>query len=195
MAFRFLVLDTETGGLDPSYSLLTAYFLATDDKFNIKSELDLKIKPDKGNFVTSEGALKKNKINLEKHAVEAINESSATQKLLVFLDAASDGGREKLIPVGHNIGFDLDFIHAKLLDKKAWHDYCSKIVQDTCQTGLNLKILGILPSNLFNSLEAYGEYYGLPRKGLHDARNDVILNLAVYRKMLSGRLLLDQQRR
>jgi DNA polymerase III epsilon subunit-like protein len=194
MSKKYIFLDTETGGLDTSYSLLTLYVGIFDHNLVQTGELDLRIKPNQGNYKVSEGAMKVNRIDLLKHETGAITEAEAAKQLEYLLSVASDQGSHKLIPVGHNLKFDLDFINTKLMNEKAWSKHCSKIVLDTTTIGMFLKVLEIIPSEVPNSLSSYAEYYGLPRKNLHDAKNDVLLNVQVFKKMVLGRLNLQNKR-
>lgn len=194
MSKKYIFLDVETGGLDTSYSLLTLYAGIFDHNFNQTGELELKIKPNNGKFKVTEGAMKVNRIDLIKHETSSIIEDEAAKQLESLLAIASDNGSIKLIPVGHNVKFDLDFINSKLLNEKTWAKYCSKILLDTTTIGLFLKVLDIIPSEVPNSLSSYAEYYGLQRKNLHDAKNDVLLNVQVFKKMILGRLNLQNKR-
>lgn len=181
---RYLFLDCETGGLDTNYSLLTVYGVILDNLVDEVGEIDLSIKPNNGKYKVAEQAMKVNRINLEQHDKQAITESEAGKRLLDLLEVASEGGRHKVVVVGHNVGFDLDFIKSKLVKPKDFDRFVSKIYIDTCQIGMFMKMIGLLPLELPNSLDSYGEYFCIKRKNLHDARNDVKLNISVFRKMI-----------
>ena len=190
MTKRFLVIDTETGGLDPrNNSLLTAYFGIFNDKFEKIGELDLKIKPDDGKFRVTEQAMKVNGINLEQHAKEAMTETEAGIRVAEFLGAAFANAGEKLTVVGHNVHFDLNFLHNTIILSSTWEKNCDKIVLDTMIVGQFMKLAGCLPPNIPNSLGSYLEFFGIKKSGLHNAKTDAVATMSVlkhFKKYLEG---------
>lgn len=185
---KYIFIDTETGGLDVNHSLLTMYCGIFDENMNHTGELDLKLKPSSGIYKCSAKALEVNRINLEEHSKIAITYEHGRAQLESFLDAASKNGDIKLIPVGHNVHFDLKFITHYLMEEKDFHKRVGKIVVDTTAIGLYLKCAGIIPMEVPNSLGDYAKYFGIQTKNLHDAKVDVILNAQVYKKMLQHTL-------
>ena len=85
MSVKYLIIDTETGGLvehDPS--LLSLYAYLTDSKLNYLDDIELKIKPDDEVYRVNPYALNINKINLVEHNKIAITESEAKNKFVVL---------------------------------------------------------------------------------------------------------------
>src|ERR1700676_3506517 len=118
MDTKHIAFDVESGGLlAKECSLLTVYFTVLDKDLNFLSELPLAIKPDNNApYQVTAQALEINKINLIAHDKIAIAESDARQRLYNYLKMESDGGKIKLVPVGQNIKFDIDFVNAHLLN-------------------------------------------------------------------------------
>lgn len=108
--FRYIALDVETGGIGLDKSLLTAYFAVMDQNMTILDELYLHTKPDDGIYQVTADALRINGINLVDHESVAITYKEAGQKLYSFLSKHSAGGQYKMIPIGHNVAFDIKFL-------------------------------------------------------------------------------------
>jgi len=184
---KYLFLDCESGGLDSEkHSLLTAFFLAADEDLNEVGRLYLGIRPQDGTYKVTAGALKINKIDIVAHD-EALASGPSPKLLLAdFLTVHSEMGRNKLIPVGHNIQFDFGFIHAELLDKTTWEKFNSYRVLDTSIVANFLKFVNKLPAKQQTSLVKLAEYYGIAPNlisGAHNAIVDVEMTVAVLKKM------------
>lgn len=123
---RYIAFDTETGGLSPAKTdILTAYFCILDDDLQLQAELELKIRPNGDDpYRVTAGALSINGIDLIKHHKEALTKTEAAFKLKAFLNNYKPPGKEKLIPVGHNLSFDVNFICEHLLTKQEWDAFC-----------------------------------------------------------------------
>lgn len=106
---RLVVVDTETGGLDPSrHPILTLGAVAWQDgEIGESVEWKFYAPPQ---FCDPQ-ALRVNGIDIEQHNQEAIRPDEAAQALLRFGRRYSDGTRIRL--AGHNIvGFDAGFLRA-----------------------------------------------------------------------------------
>lgn len=143
---KIIAFDTETGGLDPKdASLLTAYFEVVDNNLNTIDSLFLHVKPDNGLFKSNPQAMAVNKINLEDHGKAAITYSEAKTKLRAFISKHGGKYESALIPLAHNIDFDLGFVNTHLLDKRTWENYVSYRKLDTANIANFLKLSGLLP--------------------------------------------------
>lgn len=188
----YIFFDTETGGIGLDKSLLTVFFLVTDDKLQTIEELSLFLKPDDGIYRVTGEALSINHINLEQHDSIAVTYSDGARTLYNFLNNHSKRGAIKLIPVGHNCGFDIAQINDKLVKRPTWENFVSYRPLDTQVVGQYLILIGAVDgSRTSGSLKSLGEYFlvsseelGYAGTGLlHDARYDTLLTRAVLRVM------------
>jgi DNA polymerase III epsilon subunit-like protein len=176
----FIVVDTETGGVDTSKSLLQLYAAIVDEKtLETKAEINLLIKPDNKEYHVTAEAMNINRINLIEHEKNAKYERDAKELFLQFLNDNRTIG-EKLTVVGWNVGFDLKFIHSKLIPQDVWEQYVSYRIYDLQPVGQFLKETGKLPSNL-SSLVSYSKHFGIDVTKAHDARADVVMTKEVLR--------------
>jgi len=188
MINRYICLDCETGGIGLDKSLLTVYFEVLDEKFNSIGSLDLKIKHDVYN-VTAE-ALSINNINLVEHHAIAEYKATAGKKLLDLIKKYSQNGSVKLIPVGHGVSFDLQFIWEYLLGRKTFEAYCAYRKLDTAVIAQFLKAQGKLPESVSGSLESLVEYYAIDvpfdnvNEKAHEAKWDTRATIAVLKAQL-----------
>lgn len=182
---KYLVIDTETGGIDSNTTLLTAYFGAANAELHVEDELDLKLKPD-GPYSIDPAALEVNHIDLVKHDKEAELKSTAGKKLYDFIAKHSDNGASKLIPVGHGIYFDLGKVWENLLNRATFEKFVSYRRIDTGVVAQFQKLQGLVPAEVSGSLESLGNYYGcnLAPGYLHTAKYDARLTLAVLAQQL-----------
>ena len=184
---KFLVYDTETGGLNPEdSSLLTAYFAVVDANFEIVDDLGLILKSSP--YLVNAGALKVNNIDLVKHDAEAISLEEGESLLLDLIKAHGGFGKKALTPVGHNVSFDDDFIFTHLIPKKEFQKYVSYHKLDTISIANFLKLRGLIPSDQKISLGNLAEFLGIKVKNAHDAKGDVFMTIAVLKAFSTTKL-------
>ena len=179
---KYIALDVESGGLDNAKTLLTAYFITLDEDMNPIDELDLKIKPDDGVYHLSAEALAVNGINIVEHDRVAITAGTAASLIFQFLANNNKDGKIKLIPVGHNVVFDIEFVCAHTLSKKSWNKFCGYRVLDTGTVSQFLMEKGDLPK-MSASLGVIAKHYGIEFEA-HTAKGDTLATVAVMKKML-----------
>lgn len=180
----YIALDTETGGVTPETSLLTAFFAVLDENLCVVDELDLKVKPDDGNYVVTAQALAINKINLVEHDKIAIPYKDAKTPMYKFLERNFQG--EKLIPVGHGIHFDVRRVQPTLISQGSWENFVSYRLLDTGNAAQFLRAAGVFPKDVSGSLGSLVAYFGIKSKGeLHDARVDTLQTVSVLRALLN----------
>lgn len=177
---KLIFFDSETGGTDSSYSLLTLYVRVVDKEYNLLDDLYLRIKPDDGVYKTTDEALKINGIVIAEHDKIAITETEAKKILLDFLSRNSDNSKTRLTPSGYNIGFDLRFINDHLIDSKTWGKHVSYSHVDLFPLVNAFFVAGIIPSNVGNRLIDVAEYFNLKTDGAHDAKNDILMNVEIF---------------
>lgn len=177
----FLVIDTETGGLDPQRNtLLTASFRVLDNDLKQVDALDLFMAPD-DEYRVNASALGVNRIDILAHSKVAINMLEARLRLVELLDRWSKPNR--LTVVGHNVGFDLAFIHHQLLSKHEWEKRVSYRVMDTQVVAMYLQIAGRLKAGS-TSLKALAFALGVPQRAAHTAADDAEVTAEVFRRLV-----------
>ncbi len=182
---RYIAFDVEAGGVTDDHSLLSAYFVVIDEDLKtVYGELDLFVKPDNGNYVITPQALEVNKINLIEHDKIAITASKAGTLLYNFLKTHAPDGTQKLIPLGHNIAFDVQFVKKHLLNK-AFNQYVSYRMLDTSCVVQFMKLTGTVSRDLAGSLSEIASYFGIPLlpNTVHTAKGDTWLVIDVLRKL------------
>lgn len=184
---RYIAIDTETGGIGPEADLLTAYFGVHDEDFNLIAELTIKLRPESEDdfFSVSAKALEINKINLIEHFKTSKPKSEAGAELMRFLIAQSMAGKHRLIPVGHNVAFDVQKVNDKLLNKKAWDQFVGYRKLDTGTLGQFFQAAGLIPKEVSASLGSLMKHYGLQFQGeAHNERADALACIDIIKAML-----------
>jgi DNA polymerase III epsilon subunit-like protein len=145
----YLFVDTETGGLTPKSSLLTVSAIVVDKDFHIlpieefNPGLYLQIKHD--NYALTAGALAVNKIDLAAHHAAAVTLQDAQYLLLKYIKKATEiTGKKRLVPAGHNVAFDVQFLRAYLIDEVGWDQYFTYPAFDTAAIARFLNAAGIV---------------------------------------------------
>jgi len=171
VTMKYFCFDTETGGLKKDFSLLTLYGEILDEDFNVQDEIDLKIKPDDGNYHVCVEALRTNKIDLLEHDKTAISTTDASNKFKSFICRHSVNN--KIIPVGHNVSMDIKFVKTYLMESEEWEKHFSYQKMDSQAIAIFLSFSGLLPELPSHSLEMLAKYFKLNTESLHDAKIDV----------------------
>jgi hypothetical protein len=192
---KYLHLDCEMGGRDLKYSLLTSFFLVTDENFNILDSLELATKPDDNDYIVTAQGMSVNKIDLVEHDKNAISYKQAKTKLYNFLDKNSNLGQERLTPVGHGVRGDIEHITDKLISIGSWEKCCTYHYIDTSVVLQYLRACGKLPMHIDGSVSGLANYFDLLKvdyfdvlkidnKKWHSAEFDTLMTMMVYQKMV-----------
>lgn len=186
---RFIVFDTETGGLNSSETdILEAFFAIVDENLQVIDTLGLRIKPDGDKpYRVTAGALRVNKINLVEHHSKSAPVSACRDALTAFLARNCPEGKERLIPCGHNVPFDIGFVK-QLVSDQVWEQFVGHRLMDTAVTANFLALAGKLDSKSL-SLSGLCRQLGIEQKGAHTASGDVVATIMVLRKfttMMTG---------
>lgn len=190
MSKLLLAFDTETGGLDPKQAdVLTFYMAVVEiDTFKIIDELDLKLKPDNGMPRADAGALKVNGINLQQHLADPdiVTYSQAKVMILAMLKKhlKKNGRFSNLVPMGQNVQFDLDMTWEHLIPKQEWLTICHYMTICTKHRIDFLKEAGWLPQEI-GTLGSVVDHLGLPKRNAHNAKEDTLMCLDVYKAILA----------
>lgn len=181
--------DTETGSLDPKKGdLLTFYMAILDEDFKIVDELDLKLKPDDRLPIAESEALKINGIDIKKHIEdpETVTYSIGKTRLVAMLKKHHKkvGRYNNIRPLGQNVDFDINFTQEYLLPKEEWDKLFHYGKIDTKGIVDFLKDCSWLPKDL-GSLTTYVEYFSIPKRSAHSAKDDTLMMIDVYKYLIS----------
>lgn len=184
----YAAFDTETGGLNPETTdVLTFYMGILDEDFKLVDEINLKLKPDDRLPIAEAGALRVNGINIQAHMAdpETITYSEAKERIITMLKKylKKNGRYSNIRPLGQNVQFDLDYTWKYLIDRDTWDGIVHYGKIDTKGITDFLKDAGWFPREL-GSLGTVVEYLQLPKRAAHNAREDTLMCVDVYKKIL-----------
>lgn len=184
----YICFDTETGGLTPETDVLTTYMAIVGENFDIKEELDLKLKPDGGRLpIAEEQALKINGIDLRKHLEdpETITYSEAKTQIVEMLRKylKKSGKYSNIRPMAYNANFDIGFIQKHVLPFKEWDSLINYNVVDPKVVVNFLKDSKWFPPDL-GSLVSVVKHLEIPMGKAHTAKADTLAMIEVYKKIL-----------
>lgn len=181
---KYLTLDTETGGFSGT-SLLTAYFSVLDESFKELDSLYLEMKPEDNKYIVTAEALRINGIDLKLHDKRAITYKEAGTRLYNFLNGNSLMGSDKLIPVGHNVVFDIQKLCDYIISKNSWIKFVSYRTLDTGTIARACIQAGLIPNSVSGSLSSIAEHFNINSSLAHTADGDVLMTSAILEKMLN----------
>ena len=160
MSNRLLVIDTETGGIDPlKWSILSIGAVAWENG-EILGETEILVAEQP--IQAEPGAMKVNRINLKEHAAIGLAPKRAVANLENFFLQYFPQGKVPL--AGHNIGFDIGFLQR--LYRLAALDFEERFSHRSIDTSsiMNfLKLAGKLPIPS-SSLESGLKYFQIEVK-------------------------------
>lgn len=190
-----IACDLETGGLEPDDSdALTAYFAIVDENYKILEELDLLLKPDDNRLpIAHADALRVTGINLQEHLdnPNTITYSEAAKKISETLKKYREKGKySNLNFFGFNCDFDRGFIHKYLINKKDFEKLVHYKNTDVMEAVDFLKRAKWLPPSVGN-LGSCIDFFDLSKGKAHNAREDVLMTIEVYKKILA---LMDSKK-
>lgn len=177
---EILVLDTETGGLDPNVnSLLQVGMIAYVDGKVVNTK-EFTIKEDSYNI--NAYSLKYNGLNLYDDIYrDGVTRLEALGEILRFLQ---DNFNDKPILLGHNPSIDKYYIRKLFTDNKLdMDDYISHRMIDTMSIIWGLYFAGKLPIEACSSSGAF-KHFGIEVKNLHRALDDCKATLKLFEKLV-----------
>lgn len=172
---RILVLDTETGGVDPDrHSLLSIGAVVWEDG---RQGAELEVLVAEPVFTVTARAMEINRIDLVAHARQAAAPADALAILTGFVVAQFPQelkSGEKVVLAGHNVGFDIGFL--KRLFRTAGTDFEAMFSHRSLDTASVLRFLwlaGMLPEDAAASTEAFRYLkIKIPQADRHTALGD-----------------------
>lgn len=180
-AVPFVVLDTETSGLDPlKHSLLSVGLVDwTGDR-----SLEFLVKEPE--IVSDPESMKVNHIDLEKVQAQGLTPVQACERLAQYIDELSQAAGESVMVVGHNVAFDIAFL--RRIHHIAGYPFSSVFSHRTVDTHSLLWALvqsGKLPSQVTSSDAAFAHFGLMPPIELrHTALGDAWATRSLLLKLL-----------
>ena len=191
---KYISLDTETGGIGEDLSLLSVALIVIDGKnirdglvneFDYVDVFNSLLRPDDGVFKVTAEALRINRIDISTLDREtSLTYKEAGSAIYNFLHKLSDHGREKLIPLGKNIYFDLGHIWDKLISRRTWEQFCSYRTIDLSALVETYRLQEKLPPTLDGSLKTVARYFDINIDKCHTALGDAQLNIDVFSQLV-----------
>lgn len=182
----FLVIDTETGGLNPNiYPLLSIGLIAYDIEKGILGELEIFIKH--SSYRIDPVAAIINGFSREEHDRKASTYMETFLAIDSFLVAMFSNPKD-IIVVGHNVQFDVGFMKSFYRkNKRKFEDYFSYRLIDTNSIIKYLSICKIIPE-IKNGLTSAAKHFNIPIENRHTALDDARATAILFRKLIN---LLD----
>ncbi len=180
---RYLVFDTETGGLDPlAHDLLSLGCVVSEDG-QVVASLEILVRHEP--YRVSAGGMKVNRIDLVKHHAAAL---TPTEALKVFDAFCSEYfGSAPITLLGHNIAFDQAFLGTFLKSQgRELEPRFNHRTIDTHAAAAVLRDAGKLPRDLRLSSGALFDFFGIapePDKR-HTALGDALATHHLYWKLV-----------
>jgi DNA polymerase III epsilon subunit-like protein len=195
-----IVVDCETGGLDPvKHSLFTAAFVHVPsfDTFSLTVREPI--------LIATPEALKINGLDLGAIATVGQPPNACLvelhkwlQKVAKLREGMADKDAVRVTPVGHNVGFDRSFLRRlyamgcprekPITDQLAlFEGIWSYRILDTCSTARFLKEAGVLPGLKRAGLDALIKYFHIKMEhARHSALGDALATAEVYCKLVEA---------
>jgi len=179
---NYLVIDTETGGLDPKTNpvLQIAMRLYSEDG-RVEMTFNKTIEWSGADQPISVGAIKVNSYKF----TDGYNPKCVAIELVQFLAAVAKRGFTTL--VGQNLQFDIDFIES-FLNRQGFTDWKEPFRYRRLDTGaiaLFLVEAKLLPYDMrFNLKAMYGYFFQCDIPEAHNALGDVEATWKVYQALL-----------
>lgn len=181
MSQKYICFDVETTGLCPKiHNLLTMCMIIVNDNLEEIDRLNISLKHE--NYTVDAIAMEINKIDLIQHNKISLNKYDAKQYLIEFLKKYS-----KLIPIGHNINFDINFVKENLLSNEEYNKYFSYNSIDTNTIANFMKMANKLPCKQSVSLTKLSNYFGLTKniEKEHTSEYDTEMTLLLLKQFIS----------
>lgn len=175
---RLLVLDTETGGLNPETDALLSVGLVDWIDGRVTRQEEILI--DAEHLACVPRALEVNGIDLDAHHAYSVPRAHAAKQIQDFCRPM---GRPVIC--GHNVQFDIGFVR-RLFTPETLRKTFSHRAMDTLQVLLYLGHAGLIPEGI-GKLDQAMTHFGLtmPEGKRHTALGDALVTAELYTRLLA----------
>ncbi len=174
-----VILDTETGGLDPlHHSLLSVGLVSGDGRHQLEFYV---IEP---TIVSDPRSMKVNRIDLDQVRASGLTPGAAVDRIEAFLDGLGLG--RPVMVAGHNIAFDIAYMRRlyRLAGRKVPRDFSHRTV-DTHTLLWALSAVGRLPPDVTSSDQAFRHFdIAPPDEMRHTALGDALATRDLVARLL-----------
>jgi len=172
-----LVLDTETGGLDPSTDALLSIGLVDWRDGEVRRTEEILVDPE--GLVCGAKAMEVNRIDLDIHLAYSVSRAEAARRVREFCRPM---GRPWI--TGHNVQFDISFVR-RLFTPEELRRTFSHRVMDTMQVLAYLGHCGLIPDGI-GKLDQAIQHFGIdvPAGQRHTALADALATASLYTKLV-----------
>ncbi len=180
---RYLVFDTETGGLDPLVHDLLSLGCVASEEGAIVASVEILVKHEP--YRVSAGGMKVNRIDLVKHHAAALAPAEALKAFDAF--CAAHFGSAPITLLGHNIAFDQAFLGAFFRSQgRELEPRFNHRTIDTHALAAGLQDAGKLPKGLRLSSGALFDFFGIAPESdkRHTALGDALATHHLYWKLV-----------
>lgn len=183
---KYLILDTETGGLIPNkHSLLEVCLMAWDSDDNEPSDYN-RFYIKHRDYCVSPEALRINGLNLLTVDNQGIDPYEASELIINFIRNNFDG-KDKFMILGKNPSFDRSFLsyHLYKHGNHSIHEIIPYRSVDITSLAAMMVELGKYPHDRSMSLSSVASYYNLSNDlNAHNAYDDCLMSIRVYKHIL-----------
>lgn len=179
---KFIFIDTETGGIDPSkHSLLSIGMVAWSAEDGILGSLELFIKHD--NYDITKEAILINGFNLDVHNSISLSPKEVIGKIVEFKETYFSRNELPTL-IGHNIQFDTNFLKVFLIkNNRSFNPLFSHRMIDTNSILKYLIISGKIPKEIKNLSDAI-RFFNIKIKNRHSALDDCLATVSLFESMI-----------
>ncbi|MGL5594612.1 MAG: 3'-5' exonuclease [Cetobacterium sp.] len=181
---NYIIIDTETGGLDPKTSDLLSIGMVFVRGGEVIAEREWFVKKDF--YRVTPGAMRINRFDWKNITDKGKDISNIIFEFMNdMVNIFNCEGQIKPTVIGHNVDFDLSFIFEQFVDKVEWEKLVSYRKIDTAGIGRFLMDCDIIPGNMadLSSIAKKFEIDTDEDGNRHSALFDAKLTWKVYKAM------------
>jgi DNA polymerase III epsilon subunit-like protein len=183
---KYLVLDTETGGLiAQKHSILQVGMMAYDPYKGVTAHEEFFIRH--RDYVVSPEALEVNGLNIIRVSRSGINPLEAMDRIVAFIHDNFPDGKDSFYLMGKQPSFDKAFLSTFFYKHGGdpIGNFISHRMVDLSSLIILMKELGLYPAEESTSLVSAARHYGLDVDHAHDVMGDCLMTIQLYEKIIS----------